>query len=285
MRVLVTGAGGGIGREILARLHADGHRVRAHDRVELARDVAAHADEVIVGDLRERARPAELVAGMDAVVHAAALPSPKAGADDEVFANNVDSSYHVLDAAGRAGIDRIVNISSLSALGIAWAYHPASPVSVPITEDHPYLGEDTYGLSKYVGELIADTVSRRFGVTVVSLRFPFVGTGERLRKHLATVHADPGFEVGGLWGWLDTRDAAGAVASALIAPLTGHSVVNVLAPDTMALLPTVELLARYHPSTRIEAPLAGFATPFDTRRCRELLDFTPQHSWRAADDG
>jgi nucleoside-diphosphate-sugar epimerase len=103
---------------------------------------------------------------------------------------------------------------------------------------------------------------------------------ERLRLHLARVHADPGFDRSSLWGWLDSRDAARAIAAALTAPLTGHTVVNVAAPDTTALEPTVELMRRYHPTTRLDAPLDGFAVPFSTDLSRELLPFTPKFTWR-----
>ena len=280
MRVLVTGAGGGLGRQTVLRLHEDGHVVRAHDRV----DVPGPADEVVTGDLRDSPL-AEAMTDIDAVVHAEALPMPEAGTEDEVFTNNVTAAYQVLYAAGRAGITRMVYISSLSALGIAWSKPDRSPEWVPVTEDHPYLGEDTYGLSKWVGELIADTAARRFEATIVSLRFPFLGMGERLRNHLANVEADPAFDCKGLWGWLDTRDAAGAIAAALVAPVPpGNHIVNVVAPDTTAVVPTRELLARYHPTARIDADLPGFATPFDTTRARELLGFTPAHQWRTADD-
>jgi nucleoside-diphosphate-sugar epimerase len=214
------------------------------------------------------------------VVHAAALPSPLSDAEDRVFTNNVESAYRVLDAAGRYGVGRIVNISSLSAIGLAWARRSVSPESVPVTEAHRYVGDDVYGLSKYVGELIAATVSRRWDTTVVSLRFPFLGTGERLRRHLARVHADPGVDAAALWGWLDTRDAAGAVASALTRPLEGHVLINVAAPDTTALIPTAELLRRYHPAARIDAPIEGFEVPFSIRRSRELLGFASVHAWR-----
>ncbi|WP_345349391.1 NAD(P)-dependent oxidoreductase [Actinoallomurus liliacearum] len=279
MKILVTGAAGMLGREVVVRLVADGHSVRAYDRVA-ATDQADEAHEVIVGDLRDETHLAGALGGVDAVVHAAALPSPLSDTEHRVFTNNVESAYHVLDAAGRSGIGRIVNVSSLSAIGLAWARRPVSPESVPVTEAHQYVGEDVYGLSKYVGELIAATVSRRWGTTVVSLRFPFLGTGERLRHHLARVHADPGADAATLWGWLDTRDAAGAVAAALTRPLHGHVLINVAAPDTTALVPTAELLRRYHPATRIDAPLDGFEVPFSTRRSRELLGFTPVHAWR-----
>jgi nucleoside-diphosphate-sugar epimerase len=280
MRVLVTGAGGGLGRETVMRLHGDGCFVRAHDRVA----VPGPADEVVMGDLRDQAL-AEAMTGIDAVVHAAALPSPGAGTEDEVFTNNVAAAYQVLYAAGRAGIRRMVYISSLSALGIAWANRDVSPEWVPVTEDHPYLGEDTYGLSKWVGELIADTAARRFDATIISLRFPFLGIGERLRNHVDMLRADPAPERVGLWGWLDTRDAAGAISAALIAPAPpGNHIVNVVAPDTTAAVPTRDLLATYHPTARIDADLPGFSTPFDTTRMRELLGFTPAHQWRTADD-
>ncbi|HEY2695197.1 MAG TPA: NAD(P)-dependent oxidoreductase [Pseudonocardiaceae bacterium] len=268
MRVLVTGAGGGLGRETVTRLRAEGHSVRAHDRIDGSGDL-------LDTDL------AELMSDIDAVVHAAALPSPGAGTEDEVFTNNVNAAYQVLYAAGRAGIKRIVYISSLSALGIAWSSRDVSPEFVPITEDHPYLGEDTYGLSKYLGELIADTAARRFDATIISLRFPFLGTGDRMRDHIAGVREDPAPERVGLWGWLDTRDAAGAIAAALVAPAEpGNHVVNVAAPDTTAVVPTRDLLARYHPSTRVDADLPGFSTPFDTTRARDLLHFMPEHQWR-----
>jgi nucleoside-diphosphate-sugar epimerase len=135
---------------------------------------------------------------------------------------NVMSAYQVLDAAGRAGVPRIVYISSLSALGFAFAEHAVSPERIPVTEEHPVVAEDVYGLSKHLGEGIANSVALRTGSTVVSLRFPFLGHGARLRRHLDLIHADPGIERGGMWGWLDTRDAARAVEAALTRPLTGH---------------------------------------------------------------
>jgi nucleoside-diphosphate-sugar epimerase len=285
VKVLVTGAGGTLGREVVSRLAADGQSVRAHDRAAAPEEVAHQSDEVIVSDLRDSGQLAEALSGVDAVVHTAALPSPNSATEQEVFTNNVESTYHVLDAAGRAGIGRIVYISSLSAIGLAWARHEVSPERVPVTEAHPYVGDDVYGLSKYIGELIGVTVSRHWETTVVSLRFPFLGSGERLQRHLALVHADPGVDRAALWGWLDTRDAARAVAAALTRPLAGHVVINVAAPDTTALVPTTELLRRYHPTTRIDAPLDGFDVPFSTRLSRKLLGFTPIHAWRTTEGG
>jgi nucleoside-diphosphate-sugar epimerase len=282
VKVLVTGAAGALGREIVAHLAALGHSVRADDRVQ---HDSASADEVVSGDLRDPEHVRAVVAGMSAVVHAAAIPAPMLDAEQEIFDNNVNSAYRVLDAAGRAGVPRIVYISSLSALGLAYSEHDASPERVPVTEEHPYLAEDVYGLSKHLGERIAQTVALRWGAAVVSLRFPFLGNGERLRRHLASVRNDPGFDRRGLWGWLDTRDAARSVEAALTRPLTGHHLVNVVAPDTTSSSPTAELLRRYHPNAVLTEAIEGCATPFSAARSRELLDFAPIYAWRDAVDG
>jgi nucleoside-diphosphate-sugar epimerase len=282
VKVLVTGAAGALGREIVSHLAELGHSVRASDRV---RHDSASVDESVSGDLRDPEHARAVVAGMSAVVHAAAIPAPRLGAEQEIFANNVTSAYQVLDAAGRAGVPRIVYVSSLSALGFAYSEHDASPERVPVTEEHPYLAEDVYGLSKHLGERIAQTVALRWGATVVSLRFPFLGHGDRLRKHLAAVRADPAFERRGLWAWLDTRDAARSVEAALTSPLTGHHLVNVVAPDTTSPLPTAELLGKYHPNAVPTEPIDGCGTPFSAVRSRELLDFAPIYAWRGAVDG
>ena len=277
MKVLVTGAAGTLGREVLAHLRATGRTTRADDRVPID---PALADEVSSGDLLDPEHVRALVDGVSGVVHVAAIPAPGLGTEQEIFTNNVMSAYQVLVAAGRTGVPRIVYISSLSALGFAFAEHEVSPERIPVTEEHPVVAEDVYGLSKHLGEGIASSVALRTGSTVVSLRFPFLGHGTRLRRHLDRIHADPGIERGGMWGWLDTRDAARAVEAALTRPLTNHQLINVVAPDTTSLVPTAELLRRYHPNSVLTEPVTGFDTVFSTVRSRELLDFTPIHSWR-----
>jgi nucleoside-diphosphate-sugar epimerase len=267
VKVLLTGAGGALGSLVAEHLAASGHSVVPHDRD--------------IGDLRSLGHVREIMVGVDAVVHAAAIPSPKDSPDDEIFHNNVQTTYNVLDTAGRAGVPRIVYVSSASAIGLAWSELGVSPLSVPVTEEHPYVGEDVYGLSKQIGEVIAAATSRRWHTSVISLRFPFIGSGERLQTHLRHIHADHGVDRGGLWAWLDMRDAARAVLAALTVPLSGHHIVNVAAPDTTALIPTAELLRRYHPGARVEKDLGEFESLFARSRSRELLGFEPMYEWRS----
>jgi nucleoside-diphosphate-sugar epimerase len=266
MEVLVTGANGTLGTEVVAHLRALGHDVRPHDRDQ--------------GDLRDRDVVAAALAGVDAVVHAAAIPEPVSHPPHETFGNNVESTFHVLNLAGKAGVRRVVNISSASAFGFAWSAHGVAPAEVPVTDGHPYVGDDVYGLSKQVGELTAATASRAWDMTVVSLRFPFIGAGSRLARHLGPIHDDPSIDRNGLWAWIHTTDAARAVAAALRAGLSGAPVLTVAAPDTTALVPSEDLVRRHLPDSVVTRPLTGFETLFDVGRAYDLLGFRPEHGWR-----
>ena len=280
--VLLTGAAGGIGRVVAAELVDAGLTVIGVDRVD--RPVPGVAGW-LVGDLREPGFVDECLTGaaagtVDSVVHLAAIPAPGIVAEHETVLFNAAPAYLVLTAAGRHGVRRIVASSSFSAVGLAWADRDLSPRYVPVDERHPRLTVDPYGLSMGFTEEIAALTTRRFGVPTVCLRFPFVGTGQRLRDRLDDVHRDPTGNRRELWAWLDTRDAARAVHAALTADLTGHHVLNVAAPDTTALQPTRELLARFHPAASVLTELANHETLVDSRLSEAVLGFTPKYGWR-----
>lgn len=124
--VLVTGAAGFLGRAIVARLRADGTRVRAFVRPE--RTVSA--DERFEGDLRDRAALERAVQGVDAVVHAGARVSTS-GDWEEFEATNVTATEALIAAATAAGVGRVVHVSSLSVYAV-----PTD--DAVITEDSAY---------------------------------------------------------------------------------------------------------------------------------------------------
>lgn len=285
--VLVTGAAGGIGRFVVTALADAGYRVVGADRERGAADDGCA--RFVTGDLAdadtvtacftaaaEEAGPP----GLAGVVHLAAYPAPGFVAEDETLRTNVLAAYLVFQEAGRRGVRRIVAASSASAVGLAWADRALHPAYVPVDEEHPDLTVDSYGLSKVMTEQAAAFTTRRWGTDTVLLRFPFVGAGERLRARLDEVRTDPGSNSKELWGWLHTEDAARSVLAALTAGLSGHHVVNVCAPDSAALEPSLDLLSAYHPDTEVRDGFGGHDTFFDTRRSRELLGFVPRHTWR-----
>jgi nucleoside-diphosphate-sugar epimerase len=276
MRVLVTGAAGRTGREVVAALARAGHEVLGTDQVAAtgsAGDAPAECARFVHGDLRDKDLVIKLVCDVDALVHCAAIISPYGLPDDYVYINNVHSTFLVLNEAGRSGARRAVALSSLSALGLAYAAQERSPRYVPVDEDHPLEVEDPYGLSKTAGEAIASMAHRRWGTDIVSIRLANVVTGDVLRDRAARLSTDPFSNRKELWGWLDTRDAAAAVLCALQAPVRGHTVVQVTAPTAVVDRPTEELLSTYFPEVERRTAFPGRQALFATRRCEQVLGF------------
>jgi dTDP-4-dehydrorhamnose reductase len=136
VRVLVTGAGGLLGREVVRQLGERGHEAVACDRRALDITQAARAREIV-----SRSRP-------DAVLHCAAFTNVDAAesAPAEAFRVNVDGTEHVARAAAEAGA-RFMYVSTDYVFDgeSSEPYRPDSPV-------HPL---SVYGRSKVGGEQAA----------------------------------------------------------------------------------------------------------------------------------
>jgi nucleoside-diphosphate-sugar epimerase len=273
-RVLVTGAAGFLGRAVVAALLAYDVPVTAlvlDDPGDLG------TDRVVVGDAGDPGVVREALRDVQAVAHLAARPSPLGAAAIDVFAGNTRATFAVLDEAGRAGVPRVMIASSYSILGLAWSPRRLHPAYYPLDEQTPLQVEDPYALSKQADEATAAMVTRRYGTTVVALRFPFIGDDDRIAGRLASTTADPGSAAMDSWSYLDVRDAAEATWLALTAPVQGYHAVFVAAPETLAPYATKELIAAFHPGTPLRRPLPGRAVPIDVSAGTRLLGFTARH--------
>lgn len=275
MRVLVTGAAGRIGRAVVAQLNEQGARVTG---LVLADPGDLDVDTIVVGDAGDGRVVQRALRGADAVIHLAAIPTPEDRDATEVFTTNTRATFAVLEHAGIQGVRRVAVASSYSATGMSWARERHSPPTLPLTVAAPSVVEDPYSLSKQVDELTAAMMARRHGMTVVALRFPYIGGPEdRLADHAAVLAADPELGARELWSYLETRDAATAALLAITAPVTGAQVVYVAAAHTIVPYPTETLLARFHPASRLVGPMPGRVTPIDLEPARELLGFSASY--------
>ena len=279
MRIAVTGAGGRIGRAVVQTLLDHGSEVVSIDRVPTQRTQQSG----IVVDLCDYGQTAGALAGVDAVIHLAAIPAPVGLPQEVVYRNNVLTDFNVFEAAALLGIRRVVYASSISAFGFAYHHRWFAPQYLPIDEAHPLLPQDCYALSKTNGENVAAAYCRRGAGSAASLRFSTVIPLAQYPGFVKSMQADP--EAGSLayWSYTDLRDAAEACRLAATVEFEGHHPLHITADDSLSELPTDQLFDTYFPNVpRRPGTRSEQWSAFDCTRAAELLGFHARYHWRDA---
>jgi 2-alkyl-3-oxoalkanoate reductase len=129
-RVLVTGAGGFLGRALVRRLIDAGERVRVLVRRPVAEWAVLPNIDTVIGDLGDAEMVNKAVAGVETVFHVGAAMK---GFMEEFQRGTVWGTRNVLEACKKHGTRRLIHVSSLSVLDHAGHRYPA-----PVTEDSAY---------------------------------------------------------------------------------------------------------------------------------------------------
>ena len=169
MRYLVTGGAGFIGSNTVDELVRRGHSVVVLD------DLSGGKEENLVevrnkitfikGNITDIEVVRKAIFEADYVIHLAARTSVPYSMKDPIETNriNIDGTLNVLVAARDAKVKRIVFAASSSAYG--------ETPTLPKTESMQPQPISPYGVTKYVGELYAQTFGRCYGLENVSLRY------------------------------------------------------------------------------------------------------------------
>jgi UDP-glucose 4-epimerase len=166
---LVTGGAGFIGSHLVESLVRRGHPVRVLDNFDtgVRENLApiAPAPEVIDGDVSDPSTVDRAVQGVNVVYHLAALASVQKSVEDPLASHRVcaTGTLHVLDAARKHGVRRVVYPGSASAYGI-----PQHEVQA---ENSPLMPLSPYGAAKLAGEMYMEAFSNTYGLQTVRLRF------------------------------------------------------------------------------------------------------------------
>ena len=170
MKILLTGAGGQIGHDLIGALVAAGHELVSTD---LAPRPPSHAhaggnwqrldvtDAAATEQLFETVKP-------DLVFHLAAILSARGEQDPKLaYEVNQTGTWNVLEACRKAKVGRLVFTSSIAVFGPL----PSGPLPDPTPDDVALHPTTMYGVTKVSGELLCDYY-RKHGVDCRGVRFP-----------------------------------------------------------------------------------------------------------------
>lgn len=164
--VLVTGAGGFIGRNVTEELIGRSFEVRVTDLPGTDLSYAAELGaEVVTGDLMDYEFAGEVVDGVGRVVHLAAafdLGLPR----EVLLRTNLTTTDNMARASARAGIELFVQYSTCDVFGLKR--------KGPVSEDDPKKPQCAYSLSKLMSEFTAMSYMKKSGLPVAVVRPTFV---------------------------------------------------------------------------------------------------------------
>ena len=204
-KILITGASGYLARFIIDQLHGE-YQLTLTDLVEPDR---VPADTTFIkADVTNPAEIEAVCAGQDAVVHLVALVRGRSDKPASLFADvMVKGTWNVAEACVKQGVQKLVNISSISACP------PARSAKLPykVSDDFQFgTGDLYYALAKYLGEQIGAAYHQAHGLDVIHVRPGVIaGDGQNPGPSAPDVVTDPWFV------YVDPRDVAQCVARAI----------------------------------------------------------------------
>jgi nucleoside-diphosphate-sugar epimerase len=290
MRIFFTGGSGKAGKHVAPFLAEQGHQVTNADLVplkhpdvddlkvdltDIGETYSALAGLARFDDLELAAKPA-----YDAVVHFAAVPAILLTSDAKTYSTNVLSTYNVLEAATRLGIRKVIFASSETTYGICFAQGERRPLYVPVDEEHPTVPEDSYAMSKVANEVTARSFQARTGADIYGLRINNVIEPHEYAEMFPPFLADAALRRRNVFAYIDTRDLGQMVQRCLEVDGLGYEVFNVANADMSVAATTDEVRERFYDGVELRRPMGRNETFYSIDKARDLLGYSPQHSWR-----
>ena len=288
--VLVTGATGYVGQEIVNQLQALGKQVTALGRTSPGGDLPFIQADIADAAQLERALDGK---SFDAIIHTASLPGDT-GDPQQMVRVNVNGCLNLLEVARKSQTGRFVLSSSIS----AYEWYPATkfspPDRMPVDEDHPCRPRDMYSTSKRMQELLALTYYHQYQVPTATLRLTAVvgprgrGGGRGWREFAEKLAEGksvqvPHFSAQELCHYVDYRDVARMHIAAAEHPGAVGEIFNCCGPAPTRGTDFVEAIHKVAPNIQVEfgfpwSMAQGGEIAFDMSKASRLMGFVPLYS-------
>ena len=303
MKILVFGGAGFVGLNVAATLLARGHAVTLFDRAGLpaaaAKDFASHGDRLaaVQGDIRDKQAVEQVVsAGYDAIILGAAItagPEREAADPETILAVNLLAQTPILIAARRAGVKRIINLSSAAAYGTS-AFRNAV-----LDEETACDPVSLYAITKVASEKVAARLAGLWQTDIISVRLSAVfGPWERGNDVRDTPSPQAqilsALDVGreailarpGVRDWIYAVDVAEAVSLLIEAERPEHQLYNISTGVEWPALQWGQQLAALHPGFTCRLAEAGETATIDLHSTADRAPLSvsriaEEFGWRA----
>ena len=208
--ILVTGATGLVGSHLVRQLVREGKKIRAFYRTHIPTIEGGDEVEWVKGDILDIVSLEDAMPGIQQVYHCAATVSfnPKKKAD--LYKNNIEGTANVVNAGIEAGIQKLVFVSSVAALG-------RIRTGVPINETMNWTEETSnseYGKSKYLAEIeVWRGISEGLNAVIVNPVI-ILGTGDWTKgssEIFKSAYDEFPWFTGGTSGFVDVEDVVKAM--------------------------------------------------------------------------
>ena len=291
MRIFVTGGSGKAGRYTVEHLLAQGHEVTNADLVPLdmpgVRNLTVDLTDSgqVLNALHAYADFSELEPGTgvpryDAIVHLAAVPRILLVPDNTTYETNVMSTYNVLDAAAKYGINKVIFASSETTYAVCFWDGELKPDYIPVDEDHPTVPQDSYAMSKVVNEVSARSFQARTGADIYGLRINNVIEPHEYDEQFPAYVENPDLRRRNIFAYIDARDLARMIELCLTTDGLGYQIFNVSNDDSSVGIDADEIIARYYDGVPVKGELKGHDTFYSNEKAKRLLGFTAPSRWR-----
>jgi nucleoside-diphosphate-sugar epimerase len=269
MRIAVTGGNGRVGSAIVDMALAQGNEIVSIDQTPPPNITQPHFS-FIQAHLSDYEEFVQAIRNCDALIHMAAIAAPGHQPDHHVHNNNVVTSYNALRAAVEVGIKRVCQASSVNATGLAYSRSPHFDY-FPLDEEHPTYNEDPYSLSKWICEEQGNSFARRYeNMIIASMRFHGV-VPQRHDMVQAISRSPTDTATKSLWAYTLSEAAARSCLLSLTADFTGHEAFYIVAPDSIADIPSLELKEKFYPDVPVRGDLSGYRSFFDSSKAERML--------------